>query len=370
MTSRERTLTAIRRGVPDRAPLKLWGAGPWHEPTEPSYKKIFEWAGQYSDPTRGWGAGRGIFLSATDKAHWEEAVVRESVVEGFDEHTRALVTPAGTLTSVSYVSRERKPGYTAKHLIETVEDAKAILSIPYEPIQFDAEAFRKVEAETGDRAPVQVGLADPMYTINAVIGSELFALWSIEERDLLHELIGEMARRELDLVERMLAEGIGPLFGYVGPELCIPPLQSPSDFRDLFCRYMKPVHDAIHEAGGLVWVHCHGDMKPVYEDFIAIGTDCLNPCEPPPIGGHTLAELKEKVAGRMALEGNVESGAFQLLSHDEMRQTCIECMEQGKPGGGFIYCATSDHSHWPVLSEHLLENFRIFVEVGIEHGKY
>jgi len=72
----------------------------------------------------------------------------------------------------------------------------------------------------------------------------------------------------------------------------------------------------------------------------------------------------------MALEGNVEIGDFQLLSHKEFEAECIRCMTQGKPGGGFLYCPTSSPTHWPELDKHILRNYEIYVDVGLRYGKY
>jgi hypothetical protein len=269
------------------------------------------------------------------------------------------------------VSTKGKPGYVKKHYIETVDDAKKFLSIPYVPITPEVEKFFELERKIGDQAPVLVGVSgDPMYTINAIMGSEVFALFTMEHRELLHEMVSEMARRWYDVHKMLLAKKVGPLFGYVGPELCIPPLQSPRDFHEFVVRYCKPLSDMIHDAGGLVWVHCHGRTGKLLEGFMEMGVDCLNPLEPPPMGDVDLGEAKLRTAGRMALEGNVEIGDFQLLSHKEFEAECIRCMTQGKPGGGFLYCPTSSPTHWPELDKHILRNYEIYVDVGLRYGKY
>ena len=71
----------------------------------------------------------------------------------------------------------------------------------------------------------------------------------------------EAARRVMHILRKAVAAGATGLFGYVGPELCIPPLQSVRDFHDFGCRHYKPMHDLVHEAGGLVWVHCHCTVR-------------------------------------------------------------------------------------------------------------
>ena len=56
-------------------------------------------------------------------------------------------------------------------------------------------------------------------------------------------------------MKQALAADIGDCFGWVGPELCIPPLASPAHFREYCFEYDKPLIDLIHDAGKLVWVH-------------------------------------------------------------------------------------------------------------------
>jgi len=53
-------------------------------------------------------------------------------------------------------------------------------------------------------------------------------------------------RREKAILKRHLEEGAGPPFGWVGPELCIPPLASPTDFDDFVARYDRPSVEVVH----------------------------------------------------------------------------------------------------------------------------
>ena len=113
-----------------------------------------------------------------------------------------------------------------------------------------------------------------------------------------------------------------PPCGYAGPELCIPPLQSPRDFDDFVTRYDRPILEMIHAAEGLVWVHCHANMDPVLERFADdLHLDCLNPLEPPPVG-IPLAEAKRRVGDRMTLE----MSALQLGTPEEIRRLTLQSL--------------------------------------------
>jgi len=371
LSSRERILRAFRCQETDRVPIRLWGVDTFAESVaHPSYWPLHRLAAQHCDQIITWPVPVDFALTEVGTVEIHK-FTRPSRHEDFVEEVTVISTPEGELTSVFLKSLSRKPGYIKEHFIKTPQDVKKVLSIPYIPPRPDVRGFFELDRKLGDKAIPMVGLpSDPVYVVNDMIGSELFAIWSIEERPLLQEFISAMAERWHSLVLYLLEQGVGPIFGYVGPELCIPPLQSVRDFKEMVVDIEKPTIAVIHDHGGLVWVHCHGGMDPVLELFMEMGVDCLNPIEPPPMGDIVLSEAKERTKGKMCLEGNIEVGDFQMLSHDGFRQVCIESKQMGKPGGGFIFCPTSDHTHWPVLDEHILENYRIFIEVGLEYGKY
>jgi uroporphyrinogen decarboxylase len=232
------------------------------------------------------------------------------------------------------------------------------------------ESFFELERTSGDRALLMVGLSEPMYSVQALMGSETFGFWLMDERELLHEMVDRAYRQIEDTAKHYLAQGIGDAYGWVGPELCIPPLASPRDFQEFVSDYDRPLIDLVHDADKLIWVHCHGDMNPVLEDFVDMGVDCLNPIEPPPVGRLTLAEAKRRVAGCMCLEGGVQNGDFELLEPEEMVRVVEEAVAQGKPGGGFILSSTSTPTTWTFLSERLIANHRAFIETGARLAVY
>jgi uroporphyrinogen-III decarboxylase len=206
--------------------------------------------------------------------------------------------------------------------------------------------------------------------VQALMGSELFGYWLMDERELLRAMIDRAYADIEALVKHYLARGVGDAYGWVGPELCIPPLASPRDFREFCFEYDRRICDLVHDAGKLVWVHCHGDMSPVLEDFAAMGVDCLNPIEPPPVGKLTLAEAKERVAGRMCLDGGVEDGDLLDRTPEEITRIVEETVAMGKPGGGFILCPSSAPTTVASLNERQIANYRAFVETGIRLGAY
>jgi hypothetical protein len=371
MTSRERLLATFRYQPTDRVPVRLWGVDTLVAPPRPSYRALWELADQQGiDMINHWGpVGTGHFYSAADEVSVSR-FERPSEHDGFVESVTVMTTPAGDLTAVFLRSLEGKPGYQAKYLIDTLEAARRWLSIPTVLPAPPVDSFFETDRQLGGRGLLMAMIDHPLYAINQYIGSTVFAEWSIAERELVREMLDGMYVRIESYVKHLVANGVGPLFGYVGPELCIPPLQSPRDFREFVVDYDKRLTDLIHDAGGLVWVHCHGKVAGLLEDFVEMGVDCLNPVEPPPMGDVELPAAKRQVAGRMALEGNVEIGLFQTAAAEEFAAIVEQAVADGKPGGGFIFCPTSDHTHWIELDDQIMRNYKIFIETGLRLGRY
>ena len=369
MASRERLLAALRGETPDRVPIWAWGVHPWLGPVHASVQPVVDAYLERGDTLHWWGADAGVFLTASDQV--SVTVERRPYRRGYEEHVATYATPAGPLTEVTTVSLEGKPGYRRKYLLETEEDVERLLSVPYVPPRPDCSGFFEADRALGDRGLPMVSVpSDPMYFLNNLTGSETFAVWSIEKRGLVEELIGVFSRRILDWLEWVLSQGVGPLFGYVGPELCIPPLQSPRDFEEWVVGPDRELNERIHAAGGLALVHCHGRMAPVLEGFVRMKADALHPIEPPPMGNVTLAEAKRRVAGRLCIVGNIQEHDIWTMPTDRFRELVAETVKVGMAGGRFILSPTATPFGWPTMADLARENWIAMLDVGLACGRY
>jgi len=277
-------------------------------------------------------------------------------------------TPEGTLRSIFTKSTRGKPGYQKEYLLKEPEDIKKIFSVTYKPYSFTPDRFHSVERDIGKRGITMFGLDHAMYGLQRLIGSENFALWSIECRSLLLEAMEIFSQRIRQQVIRTFEAGLKPIFAWVGPELCIPPLMSPKDFEDFVFRFDKPLIDLIHENGGYAWVHSHGKMAQLLERFMEMGVDVLNPIEPPPIGDVTLAEAFDLVGERMGLEGNIETHDLMTVTQERICELVHKAIDAGR-GRRFILCPSSGYMEWPNPEQRLIENLITFVQEGVRYAE-
>ena len=362
MTKRER-LTAIFRGqIPDRPAIRLWGVHPEQKLLHPAFGPVRDTACETLDLMHSAGSPLDLHWGAEPPPMENEQ--RETGSPDWVDHVRRIKTPAGMLQSVYRGSTRGHPGYQMEHLVKEPEDLEKLLSVPFVPHPFDPEPWRAKEKELGDGGITMFGLPHAMYGLQTLVGSENFAIWSIEHRDEMVRVMEEYARRILQHVRRALEAGIRGVYGWVGPELCIPPLMSPKDFDEFVTLFDEPIIAEIHNGDGRVWVHSHGGMDAVLERFMEMGVDVLNPLEPPPMGDVTLQEAFERIGDRMGIDGNIETHDFMTMRADRFRQLVRDTLECGR-GRRLILCGSSGYMENPEPGELFIENLMFYVTDGV-----
>jgi uroporphyrinogen-III decarboxylase len=372
MTSEERLLTALRRGRPDRVPVSVWlnpyvtkwatGIDEAVDPDAAGYREVLEAARDCADAEYDWAFPTGLFHTAWDTAPDRGRTGTERAGSGRLRHT--VRTPRGILDSVV---QDRPGGGTAKHWIENVEDARRLLSMPYEPVRPDLSGFLAARAASAGRYLAKVTLADPAGSLG-LIDPATCALWTIEERPLLRDILETAFTRIADELAWLLEGGAGPLFYFNGPEYALPPLMSPADFEEFVVACDTRLVDQVHRGGGITQIHSHGRVSRFLESFARTGTDSLNVLEPPPLGDVVLADAKRRVGDRICLVGNIQYQELDAATEAEVDALVREAIGQGAPGGGFILALCAAPFEVP-LPPRAARNLVRYLRAGREYGK-
>jgi hypothetical protein len=366
MTSEERQLVALRRGVPDRVPVLSW-LNPYHriwatgiradvDPREAGYAEVLGAARDCADAELDWGFPTGLFHTA-----WDLEPLREPI--GTELERQTVRTPLGPLTTVC---QRRSGGATAKHWVETVEDAKRLLSIPYVPVRPDLAELVAGRAASRGRYLTKVTLGDPAGSVG-LIDPLVASLWSVEERPLLREILAAALERIRDEIGWVLASGAAELFYFNGAEYVLPPLMSPDAFEELVVVPDTSLVAQIHAGGGLTQIHCHGRVGRFLEAFARTGTDSLNVLEPPPLGDVVLADAKRRVGSRMCLVGNIQYQDLASASEDGVDALVRDCITGGAPGGGFVLALCAAPYEVPLPSR-TARNLMRYMRAGRRYG--
>lgn len=365
LTSRERIMRIFQNKEIDRPSLKLWGAGLDDYLLHPMYKPVRDLAIEKSDLYIGYGAPFNIYCGK----RWEGQV---EVYDKDTEHPtwkdRHVIfhTPKGDLHGVDRVSTVGEPSYTIEHFIKEPEDIDKLLSLEYEPFEFSLDGFYELQAKVGERGVVMFGLDHAGYALQRIMGSETLAFFSVDCREKIIEALEVFSARIKEYLHTILASGIKCPFQWVGPEVFIPPLLSPKDFDEFIYHYDKPICDEIHNAGGYVWVHCHGKVANFIGRFIDMGVDILNPLEPPKNGDVDLNAVVDKFQNRIGLEGNIEIQEILQASPERLKDLIEKCVAAGSKSGRFILCPSAGYMEYPFPDQKYIDNLLLYLNYGFE----
>jgi hypothetical protein len=373
MTKHERYLAALRCEEPDRVPIVVRGVNPLHNvagipPSDhPSFKSLIKVVAEKTEWAYRWHPPEENLLSYAPaaKIHTE---FRISERKGFKERVKIFETSLGSLEKIDYVSTEGKPGLTKKYLIETTEDVEKFLSIPYEFKKPDTSPFFELKNKMGDNGVVMVNIgSDPIGHTCRYLGLETLAMWSLIERETIIRLLDEFSRRAELLIKALLEDKTGPVFAILGMEQATPPMLSEKDFSEFVTQYDEKLYAPIREEKGIVFVHCHGNLKKILDDFINMGAGCLHPVEGPPMSDLELGEAKKTLTGKICIEGNMQLDDFYSKDEEYIRETVKKAMTDASQGGGYVLCPTASPIP-PVLNEKTHKNYLAYIEAGLEYG--
>ena len=365
LTGRERIMRLFKGQDVDRPSLKLWALDKGQKMIHEDYRPVYEAGLKYTDL---FGGGSSPFDFVVGADHGRYVRERRRLDDEWDEVVVTLRTDHGDLREVNRVSRVGKPGYTMEHFVKCDEDLEKLLAVPYKPYPMDLSRFIENDAAMGDAGIVMFGLGHSAYQVYCLMGSEHMAMMRVESPELLAHAVSSYSDRLMAHVKAAVDAGLRGrrdlVFGWVGPELFLPPLMSPADFDEYVFKHDARLIDLIHDAGGYAWVHCHGRVKDFIDRFARMGVDMLNPIEPPPMGDVSLREAFQIADGRMALEGNIQIGDIITGSDELIRSLVDRAIDEA--GERFVLGLTTGYMEVPEPPEAMIRNLLLYLEYGYQ----
>ena len=343
MTSRERLLTAMTMGMPDRVPVAPFGLG-----LIPDDSPIAEELIEKTDIIIPVGAGGDPLLGKS-----------EIKVETVGDTTISTIpTPKGDL-----VQKVRHTGWThaiAEFYFKSEADAEKSLSLPYEPPHVDLTGYNRWCERLGDRGLAMVGVPDGICLPAACFSPEMFCLTWADSPDLMTELTLIAAKRINEFVERLCKAGV-EAFRMIGGEYASVQL-GPRAF-NILCRDPdREMADIMRSHGAMSYYHNHGKVMPYLPDLAAIGIDALDPMEAPPWGDVDLAEARRILGDRVCMVGNLDD--MEVVDKLDDATVCDIARERLAAAGkrGFVLGGTASGTY----GERAAHNFIAMVRVAEE----
>ena len=322
MNSRERVLTAIELGTPDRIPLDIWA-------TVEVWQKLQEHFG-------------------TDDLE----VIRQKLhIDGFANVGPAYVGPEipvyadGTIENywgMRTSPREYEGGVYHEQSFYPLSFAATVHDLDEyrwpSADWFDFSGVREQCEQSPDRA-IMAGYFAPFYYHNLTRGLELSLIDLAMEPELAHAIIGRICDFYYDYAERLFEAGgglidVSQLTDDFGTQTGL--MISTAMFDEFFDHHYRRLARLMKHHGVRIFHHDDGAMWELLPRLIDIGIDILNPIQYR-CGNLDLDWLNDTYGDRVCFHGGVDNQeVLPFGSVDDVIAETRKCIETLGRAGGYI----------------------------------
>ncbi|MBO7385992.1 MAG: hypothetical protein J6U63_06620 [Clostridia bacterium] len=224
------------------------------------------------------------------------------------------------------------------------------------------DTVRIIRELTGDKYMLLCH-GDGTYAISDAKGMEKMSCMMVDEPEEAEAVAEGMCQRAIDHNRRFLDHGFD---GFIlCSDYCFNkgPFISPRMFSRFVTPYLYRIVEDIRARGGYAIKHTDGDISKILDDLISCHPHALHSLDP--MAGVDIRQIKEYTRGKVALCGNVHCAALQTGTEEDVIASAEYCLKYAKPGGGYIYCT----SNVPFRGLKL-ERYLLVLDVWKKHRDY
>jgi len=379
MTSRQRMLTAMTGGIPDRVP-----AAPdtnWMIPAERAggkdwpYRQVYYYGKPpmwkaYNDVVRYYGVDgfshHGFYtMPPHPQTERKSEIIKQTEEEMVVRNT--FRCPAGELTAEATYTPKQTPAPTKKMITDFEKQYDCLPYLMFGDVgKISFDGYKKVQADMGDCGVVGLCVSLPTLLTWSREPTESAFLDYYDYHDKLAALVEMWDEHLVKVAQAIIDQRVNPDFVFF-PMSGLITMQSVDIMKEFSFPTLKKLTAMFKKAGIVTSLHCCGKERALVE-LAATETDldCIDPLEIAPMGDCDLAEIKQKFGRKIALKGNLHTTEVMLrMDADGVEREARKCLEVAMEGGGFIL-STGDQCG-PGTPE---ANIRRLVEVCEKYGRY
>jgi len=351
MNARERFLTALKSGTPDRVPIYEHLFSLKHQKEILGYNtELYDGAAQTHLATKLeidmiWAPING-FCGIEETPH--------STGEYYQDEWGVTYKKNGwpIIAQVDVPVKNRKdwqnykmPGIKTPYRTGIIRDA--------------------IKANESDLAMV-VGLLGPFTMMTwYFMDFENFSMSIFMDPELVYEMTNAYVDWSLQVAQLAIDEGridafqISDDWGGTNGLLI-----SPSQFREFFIPAFKKMVAGLESLGAPVIMHNDGQIWDVLDELADTGIKGFHPVEK--AAGMDLKKVKDRYRGKLCPIGNVNNKTTMVNgSTDDVKDEVLDCLKTGAPGGGYII--STDHS---LHDDIPINNVFALIDTVKKHGHY
>jgi len=310
-------IAALHRNIPDRIPT-------------------FEW---FIDPVVSMPlCGSDDPIEVTERLDLDAVNIRADYTKTWKD----AVTFADEWGSERMMTGEVLPVVTKHPIADLAEQASFVFPDPDAPQRF--KTLERALEKCGDRRGIVLNLRDGFSDMRDLLGYENALMGMLLDKPNFTELLKRVVdfnvtmasiavkRYGIEIVATTddVATGRGPII-------------RPAVYAEMIAPHFKEVVQGYKSLGLIVIKHSDGDIRPLLDDWLEAGIDCLDPIDPG--GGLDMAEMKAHYGDRLCLKGNIDcTGRLCDGTPEQVAEEVRVCIEKGGPGGLIVSSSNTIHS--------------------------
>lgn len=343
MTRHERLMATLHGKPVDRPAVSFYelngidenpdNKDPYNIFNDPSWRPLIDLSAEKTD--------RIVLRSLAFNQFIPDPVDEYAEIKTYEENNsrftdRTIKAGKRILTSKTRLDKDVNTLWTLEHLIKDTDDLKAFLELPALSLNNDIDTalVTDTEKKLGDTGIVMIDTPDPLCLAAGMFDMSMYTIIAMTEPELFHRLLEKFAAvlyHKTKLVSDALP---GRLWRIYGPEYAAAPYLPAELFHDYVNRYDEKMIRMIHQNNGFARIHSHGNLKGIIDHIAAMGTDAIDPIEPPHQGDVELKYIREKYGKQLVLFGNLEITDIENLPTDLFREKVKKAISEGTSGSG------------------------------------
>jgi len=203
------------------------------------------------------------------------------------------------------------------------------------------------------------------YQMHNMLRGNIKALYDVTDPAYMEAYTARLTEFTLAYLDRLLTAGRGEIevvradddLGTMNRLMV-----SPGAWRRYYRPCWKAAFDLVHRHGAKIWFHSCGHIRPLLEDLVEIGVDVWNPF-PSYVQGNDHGWLAPWRRGRLALDGGVNHYILVQGAPAEVAEETRRVLDTFAPDGGLLIGPSQ------VFTEDIpTENALAFFETALHYG--
>jgi hypothetical protein len=371
MDSRQRLLTVLEGGIPDRVPVVAW--------FDPAFlqgyldRTDFDPLAETIRVSKALGFDTILRVYLAEVTTWEadhwRLTTRIRDLGSVQRRVKTIETPEGELREAVIV-KEAQPGrffrHTEEHLISTEDDLRLMERYRVVRPPVDTTPLERALELIGDDGIVVAYGGGAAHTGAALYlrGLERLTMDAIKRPGLYQRLLTWAIAYETPLLDAL--ERFRPDLCQIGGLMAQGNFVGPDFYRGNVLSYDRRYIEKVHERGLRTVYHNCGYSNNLLHLYTELGSDAFETFPPPPTADGDMATVKRVLGDSAVILGNIDQ--VHLLREgttEQIARVVKETVLTGKAGGGYILMTGDELYH-----DTPVDSLRTMAEVGRAFGSY